>query len=67
MFEYFSIISFIFIVNQEPLVQKSITKNFLTLELCESYEEYVKITTNENPYTNLLYSKCEKKDKGEEV
>lgn len=67
MFEYFSIISFIFIVNQEPLVQKSITKNFLTLELCESYEEYVKIATNENPYTNLLYSKCEKKDKGEEV
>jgi len=67
MFEYFSIISFIFIVNQEPLVQKSITKNFLTLELCQSYEEYVKIATNENPYTNLLYSKCEKKDKGEEV
>ena len=56
MFEYFSIISFIFIA-----------KNFLTLELCQSYEEYVKITTNENPYTNLLYSKCEKKDKGEEV
>ncbi|MCH9621735.1 MAG: hypothetical protein S4CHLAM20_11620 [Chlamydiia bacterium] len=46
MFEYFSIISFIFIVNQEPLVQKSITKNFLTLELCQSYEEYVKIITN---------------------
>jgi hypothetical protein len=67
MFEYFSIISFIFIANQEPLVQKSITKNFLTLELCQSYEEYVKIATNENPYTNLLYSKCEKKDKGEEV
>lgn len=67
MFEYFSIVSFIFIVNQEPLVQKSITKNFLTLELCQSYEEYVKITTNENPYANLLYSKCKKKDKGEEV
>jgi hypothetical protein len=67
MFEYFSIISFIFIANQEPLVQKSITKNFLTLELCQSYEEYVKIATNKNPYTNLLYSKCEKKDKGEEV
>lgn len=67
MFEYLSIISFIFIVNQEPLVQKSITKNFLTLELCQSYEEYVKITTNKNSYANLLYSKCKKKDKGEEV
>ncbi len=67
MFEYFSIISFIFIVNQEPLVQKSITKNFLTLELCQSYEEYVKIITNKNLYANLLYSKCKKKDKGEEV
>tara|TARA_R110000824_G_scaffold75000_1_gene190513 strand:+ start:279 stop:485 length:207 start_codon:yes stop_codon:yes gene_type:complete len=68
MFYYFSIIVIpLMIETTQPILERSVTGPFETLELCLAYEEVIQAIPRISPQAKILQSQCRKEIKRKAV